>query len=229
MAKRQDTGNVGARSQASGTRASRATSNAADVANEYRAESSSEAAEERGTAGELLEQGKETFGAAVETVGEWASDARDAASDAMGRAQDAVAPLAESVRQNPWPALLISAGLTWLAADSLRGTTTTSRSGSSDYSRKGGARNRTAGRSAANVANVPDRLWRFVRENPLLAGAAAAGVGAVISMTLPETTSENELLGDTRDAVVDRAKDIARGTVRTVQEVGDTVQRLTRD
>jgi hypothetical protein len=47
-------------------------------------------------------------------------------------------------------------------------------------------------------------------------------------MTLPETTSENELLGDTRDAVVDRAKDIARGTVQTVQEVGETVQRLTQ-
>jgi ElaB/YqjD/DUF883 family membrane-anchored ribosome-binding protein len=189
MAKRQDTGHVGARSHASGTRRSRttSTSNAAD--------------EERAS-----------FGAAVETVGEWTSDARDAAADAMARAQDAVAPVAESVRQNPWPALLVSAGLTWLAADSMRGTTT--------------ARNRTAGRSATNV---PDRLWRFVRENPLLAGAAAAGVGAVISMTLPETTPENDLLGDTRDAVVDRAKDLARGTVRTVQEVGDTVQRLARD
>jgi ElaB/YqjD/DUF883 family membrane-anchored ribosome-binding protein len=183
-------------------------------------------AEERGTAGEILEQGRETFGAAVETVGEWTSDARDAASDAMERAQDAVAPVVESVRQNPWPALLISAGLTWLAADSLRGTTSTFKSGSGDYPRRGAARNRTGGRSGPNVQ---DRLWRFVRENPLLAGAAAAGVGAAISMTLPETTSENDLLGDTRDAVVDRAKDIARGTVRTVQEVGDTVQRLARE
>lgn len=203
MAKRQDTGNVGARSQASGTRRSRATSNATDDAHEYRAE----AAEERGTAGELLEQGRESLGAAVETVGEWAS------------------PVAESVRDNPWPALLISAGLTWLAADSLRGTTTFS-SGSSDYPRRGAARNRSAGRSGPNVQ---DRVWRFVRENPLLAGAAAAGVGAVISMTLPESTPENELLGDTRDAVVDRARNLARGAVETVQQVGDTVQRIARD
>lgn len=215
MAKRQDIGNGGARSQASGTRRSGTTSD------EHR-----EATEERGTAGEILEQGRETFGAAVETVGEWTSDAQDAAADAMARAQDAVAPVAESVRQNPWPALLISAGLTWLAADSLRGTTSKNSGSDSSASSRKGARSRTAGRSAANV---PDRLWRFVRQNPLLAGAAAAGVGAAISMTLPETTSENELLGDTRDAVVDRAKDIARGTVRTVQEVGDTVQRLTRD
>jgi ElaB/YqjD/DUF883 family membrane-anchored ribosome-binding protein len=201
MAKRQETGNAGARSQASGTRRSRTTSGAGDSANERRDETA--------------------LGAAAETVGEWASDARDAATDAMARAQDAVAPAVESVRENPWPALLISAGLTWFAAESLRGTRTTFRSGSSDYPRRG-ARNRPA-------ANVPDRLWRFVRENPLLSGAAAAGVGAAISMTLPETTSENELLGDTRDAVVDRAKQIARGTVRTVQEVGDPVQRLTRD
>jgi ElaB/YqjD/DUF883 family membrane-anchored ribosome-binding protein len=205
MAKRQDTGHVGARSQASGTRRSRTTSD------EHR----DEASEERGTAGEILEQGRETFGAAVETVGDWTSDARDA-----------VAPVVESVRQNPWPALLISAGLSWLAADSLRGTTTTLKSGSGDYPRRGAARTRTAGRSGPSVQ---DRLWRFVRKNPLLAGAAAAGVGAAISMTLPETTSENDLLGDTRDAVVDRARDIARGTVRTVQEVGDTVQRLARE
>jgi ElaB/YqjD/DUF883 family membrane-anchored ribosome-binding protein len=221
MAKRQDTGNVGARSHASGTRRSRATSGAADEANEYRAETS----EERGTAGELLEQGRESFGAAVETVGEWASDARGAASNAIDRAQDAVAPVVESVRQNPWPALLISAGLTWLAADSLRGTVTTVGGSSSDYQRKGRSRSRNTRRSGPNVG---DRMWRFVRDNPLLAGAAAAGVGAAISMTLPETTSENELLGDTRDAVVDRAKDIARGTVQTVQEVGETVQRLTQ-
>ena len=207
MAKRQEPGNAGARSQATGTRRSRTTSGAGNSANERRDETA--------------------LGAAADTVGEWASDARDAATDAMERAQDAVGPVVESVRQNPWPALLISAGLTWLAADSLRGTTTSSGRGSSDYPRSGGGRNRgTAGRSAAYA---PDRLWRFVRENPLLAGAAAAGVGAAISMTLPETTSENELLGDTRDAVVDRAKQIARGTVRTVQEVGDTVQRLAGD
>lgn len=224
MAKRQETGNIGARSQGSGTRRARttSTSSAAGEANEYR----DETAEERGTAGQLLEQGRESFGAAVERVGEWTSDARGAASGAMERAQDAVGPVVESVRQNPWPALLISAGLTWLAADSLRGTATTSTSGSSDYPRRGGARSRKAGQPGPNVQ---DRVWRYVRENPLLAGVAAAGVGAVISMTLPETTSENELLGDARDAVVDRAKDIARGTVRTVQEVGDTVQRLTRD
>jgi ElaB/YqjD/DUF883 family membrane-anchored ribosome-binding protein len=211
MAKRQDTGNAGARSQASGTRRSRTTSTSNAAADAGRHD---ETTEERGTTR-----------AAVETVGEWASDARDAASDAMERAQDAVAPVAESVRQNPWPALLISAGLTWLVADSLRGTTTF-RSGSSDYPRRGTARNRTAGRSAPNVQN---RVWRFVRENPLLAGAAAAGVGAAISMTLPETTPENEFLGDTRDAVVDRAKNIARGAVETAQQVGDTVQRLARD
>jgi ElaB/YqjD/DUF883 family membrane-anchored ribosome-binding protein len=224
MAKKQDTENVGARSQPSGTRRSKTTSSAAGDANEYAPHRDETA--ERGTAGELLEQGRESFGAAVETVGEWASDARDIASGAVTRAQDAVAPVAESVRQNPWPALLISAGLTWLAVDSLRGEATRSRSLASDYPRGQGSTNRRHNRSAPNVS---DRLWDFVRQNPLLAGAAAAGFGAALSMTLPETTSENELLGETRDAVVDRAKDIARGTVRTVQEVGDTVQRLARD
>jgi hypothetical protein len=45
--------------------------------------------------------------------------------------------------------------------------------------------------------------------NPLMLGAAAALIGAVIGMSMPSTDVENEWMGEAREAVVDQAKDMA--------------------
>jgi hypothetical protein len=42
----------------------------------------------------------------------------------------------------------------------------------------------------------------------------------------PETEQEDELLGEARDAVVTRAKELARGTVEAVRGAADRVQQL---
>jgi hypothetical protein len=63
-----------------------------------------------------------------------------------------------------------------------------------------------------------NRLERLMHENPLVAGAAAAVVGAAVGMALPETERENEWLGEAKETVVDRAQDIARNAANAVQE-----------
>lgn len=50
---------------------------------------------------------------------------------------------------------------------------------------------------------------RVVRENPLAIGAAAALVGVAIGLSIPSTETENRVLGEARDSVVDRARDMA--------------------
>jgi hypothetical protein len=50
---------------------------------------------------------------------------------------------------------------------------------------------------------------RVVRENPLAIGAAAALVGVAIGLSIPATETENRVLGEARDSVVDRARDMA--------------------
>jgi hypothetical protein len=50
---------------------------------------------------------------------------------------------------------------------------------------------------------------RIVRENPLAIGAAAALVGVAIGLSIPSTETENRVLGEARDTVVDRARDMA--------------------
>jgi hypothetical protein len=57
----------------------------------------------------------------------------------------------------------------------------------------------------------------------VLAGATTLGVGLAVGMALPSTSTENSLLGNARDAVVERAKDAARGTVRNVRDVAQNV------
>lgn len=76
--------------------------------------------------------------------------------------------------------------------------------------------------------NAQNGLQRLLRDNPLLVGAAAVLVGAAVGAALPETERENELLGETRDSVVNQAKDAARDAASTVQEVAtDAASQVT--
>jgi hypothetical protein len=52
------------------------------------------------------------------------------------------------------------------------------------------------------------------------------GVGVAVGMALPGTLSENRMLGDARDAVVERAKQAASGTTRAAREVARGASRL---
>jgi hypothetical protein len=60
------------------------------------------------------------------------------------------------------------------------------------------------------------QLQRMLVENPLLVGAGALALGAAFGMALPETEREQEMMGQARDAVVDRAQ----------QFVGDAADRV---
>lgn len=183
---------------------------------------------------------------------------RDMADTASGTAQD----MWEGARQNPLPALMIGAGITWLLLDRAGGRDN-SRTERLNYSsprygysdddveyRSTGARRhrgssgpgvnteglttwaREAGGEARQTAQrAQNGLQRMLRQNPLLVGAAAMLVGAAVGASLPETERENELMGDARDTVVDRAQHAAENAVSAVKEaandvVGDTVGKV---
>ena len=69
------------------------------------------------------------------------------------------------------------------------------------------------------VRRTQNQLQRMLRDNPLLVGAAAVLAGAAIGASLPETDRENQLMGETRDSMIDRAQEAARDAVDTVKEV----------
>jgi len=79
---------------------------------------------------------------------------------------------------------------------------------------------------------LPDR--RTLRgawdQSPLLIGAVAALVGAVVGLSVPETEREHQLMGETRDALVDTVQDTVRDKVNQVQQAASdavtTVQNI---
>lgn len=86
-----------------------------------------------------------------------------------------------------------------------------------------------AGDTARRTARrTQTQLQRMLTDNPLLVGAAAVLVGAAVGASLPETERENELMGEARDSVVDRAQEAARDAASTVREVaGEAVETVT--
>ncbi|MEO6239226.1 MAG: DUF3618 domain-containing protein [Vicinamibacterales bacterium] len=57
-----------------------------------------------------------------------------------------------------------------------------------------------------------------LRNNPLALGAAAAVIGAVVGMSVPQTETENEFMGEARDTVVDRARGLADDAANKVSQ-----------
>jgi hypothetical protein len=67
-----------------------------------------------------------------------------------------------------------------------------------------------------------NQLQRSWNENPLLMGAAAAVLGAIVGMAVPETERENELMGETRDSMIDGVQQTVRDKVDQVQQAAST-------
>lgn len=65
-----------------------------------------------------------------------------------------------------------------------------------------------------------------LRNNPLALGAAAALVGAVIGMTVPSTEAENQLMGEARDSVVERARGLASDAANRVSEAAGNAENI---
>ena len=159
------------------------------------------------------------------------------------RTRDVAGTIAERAGSNPWPAVLVGAGLGYLLYHALgenqqrRDSSWNARGYSRDYpegravaytpesgdyetaggreadgqtvrdiAHRGGRQLARAGRQASTFAS---RGARMVRDNPIGFGIAALAAGAAVGLSAPETETENHWLGDTRDALIDRAKEMA--------------------
>lgn len=67
---------------------------------------------------------------------------------------------------------------------------------------------------------------QMMDENPLAVGAAALAIGATIGLLIPATQRENQLMGEARDRLVEKAQTAAKQTMETV---GEAVKEDIRD
>ena len=133
----------------------------------------------------------------------------------------------ERIRSHPIPALMAGVGLTWLAFSNGRSGRRHAYAGQSSQQawesdrwteeRRPGSARRNSG------PNLVSRLESMVRDYPLAVGAAALLIGASLGMAVPETESENEWMGEARDAAVERAQDAASNAVDRVKDVAAEV------
>ena len=83
----------------------------------------------------------------------------------------------------------------------------------------------TGERLRRRSTDVGYRARRFAEYSPIAAAGVAAAVGLAIGMMIPETERENELMGETRDSLLEKGKDTVRQTAQRVQDTAKDVQR----
>jgi ElaB/YqjD/DUF883 family membrane-anchored ribosome-binding protein len=85
--------------------------------------------------------------------------------------------------------------------------------------------------TAGNAAQTVSRQTRMqagrardaFEEQPLVLGAIVAAVGLAAGFAVPSTTKESELLGEKRDELVDKARDVVREKTEQVRHVAERV------
>ena len=82
-------------------------------------------------------------------------------------------------------------------------------------------------RTRQTTRQAQSALQRTWDENPLLIGAAAAVVGALVAASVPATESENRLMGETRDHMIEGVQQVVKDKVQAVETVAtDAVSQV---
>jgi ElaB/YqjD/DUF883 family membrane-anchored ribosome-binding protein len=68
------------------------------------------------------------------------------------------------------------------------------------------------------------QLQRSLQDNPLIFGGIALGIGALLGLALPATQRENQLMGSTRDQVMESAQEVLHDAKDRAQHVAAEMQ-----
>jgi ElaB/YqjD/DUF883 family membrane-anchored ribosome-binding protein len=157
----------------------------------------------------------------------------------------------EAIKSNPLPVIMIGAGVAWLVFNKNHGTSTGARETMSSLAGKAGELSDTAqarmselsgqakqagsefagkaSRSASRFASTAkdrarkasSRFTDVVQENPFAVLLAAAGIGLLAGLSIPESGKEKEMLGSASDALLSRAKDTAQRALTKAQHAAE--------
>lgn len=72
-------------------------------------------------------------------------------------------------------------------------------------------------------------FWQMMEENPLAVGLATLTLGVLAGLSLPATRRENELMGETRDRLVDRIEEAGREALEKGKQVAETAVETVKD
>lgn len=78
---------------------------------------------------------------------------------------------------------------------------------------------------AENVQEQSARVANAYRENPLVIGVVAVAAGLAAGFMIPSTQVEGNLVGETRDELLDKAKELVHEKKEQVEHVAQRVMR----
>lgn len=130
-------------------------------------------------------------GTAKEAVTGAASTAKDAVTGAASTAKEAVVDAKDRVVEATGEARERAAELSWRARERARYQARQARLG----------------------------FWETMEERPLALGAAALALGVVAGLMIPSTRKEDELLGETRDRLLERAREVGEEALEKGKQV----------
>lgn len=144
------------------------------------------------------------------------AEAKDAVSNAAGRVSDKASDAAHRVAD--------------LA----------SRAGSRVGDAAGTVKERAANlgrRTSQQARRAKEGYWDLVERRPMTAGVATLAVGMLIGLLVPSTNRENRMMGETRDELLGRAREMGRETLEKGKDVarsavdaaGDAAKTAARD
>jgi hypothetical protein len=132
----------------------------------------------------------------------------------------------EMAREHPLPTATVGLGLGWLIVERARGGPLLPWSGRRRRSGGGPAQGGSA-RAANPGARALRGLGELLEERPLAVGAAALAVGLLSGLALPGTRREDELLGDTRDELLESAREAGKDALEKGKEAAaSAVERV---
>jgi ElaB/YqjD/DUF883 family membrane-anchored ribosome-binding protein len=80
------------------------------------------------------------------------------------------------------------------------------------------------GQAQEQAQRAKGGFQQMLQENPLAVGALAVGLGAAVGFSVPETDKENQVMGESRDNLVERGKEKAEEIKPKVRRVAEEAQ-----
>lgn len=84
-------------------------------------------------------------------------------------------------------------------------------------------------RSQENYYRAKDRFGQMLDEQPLVLGALGIALGASLGAAMPRTRREDEMMGSTRDRLMEQAKQRANEQAGKVQEVANKAMKEAKE
>jgi uncharacterized protein DUF3618 len=79
------------------------------------------------------------------------------------------------------------------------------------------------GKARYQAQRAKTGFWQMLEENPLMVGAATLALGVIAGLSIPSTRKEDELMGETRDRLVEEVKDLGQETLEKGRHVAEAV------